>query len=358
MTFEARRTKATQGLGSEADALLVTTPANVRYLTGFTGSNGQALLARESVFFTDGRYKEQSQTQVPDLARRIYSASLKFADVLAKDVADQGITRLGVEAAHMTLATKERLTKALDGIELVSTNEIVERVRQVKDASEIEAIRRAQRVAEEAVLETLTSFTGGTERDLARAIESAMRTKGAQGPSFDTIVASGAHSALPHAEPREVTIDLDGVLLVDFGARVDGYCSDTTRTYLGPNASGEMRKVHEAVVRALEAGCAAVKPGAKCVDVDAACRQSLERDGYAEYFLHSTGHGVGLEIHEGPSLAPSSDGVLEPGMLVTIEPGVYLAGVGGVRVEDFLVVTDDGYENVTHMPRGPELLHA
>ena len=351
MSFADRRKKAFEAV--EAEALLVTTPANVRYLTGFTGSNAQLLLTGDAVFYTDGRYDEQSSTQVPDLERRIYSASRKLSEVLAKDIADRGITRLGVEAEHMTLATQTRLRKGLDGIEFVPTDGVVEKVRQVKDAGEIDAIRRAQKIAEDAVSSSVKAFRGGTELDLALAIEWAMRTNGAEAVSFETIVASGAHSALPHAEPRDVAIDVDGILLIDFGARYEGYCSDTTRTWLGPNAPDELEKVHDAVVRALEAACEAVRPGAKGVDVDAAARSSLDKDGYAEQFVHSTGHGVGLDIHEGPTLAPGSDGVLEAGMLVTIEPGVYLPGIGGVRVEDLLVVTDDGYENLTSLPRGP-----
>jgi len=354
-TFSDRRTKAFESVQSSADALLVTAPANVRYLTGFTGSNAQVLLAAEPVFYTDGRYDEQSATQVPDVERRIYSASLKLSDLLGKDIADRGVTRLGVEAGHMTLATEERMRKGLDGIELVPTTSIVERVREVKDASEVDAIGHAQRIAEAAVVSSLRSFASGTERDLALAIEWAMRTSGAEGASFETIVASGPHSALPHAEPRDEPIDLDGVLLIDFGAQAAGYCSDTTRTYVGPRAPEKLRTVYDAVVRALEAACEAVRPGAKCSDVDAAARSSLERDGYAEAFTHSTGHGVGLEVHEGPTLAITSEGILEPGMMITIEPGVYLPGVGGVRVEDLVVVTDGGYENLTTLPRGPEL---
>jgi Xaa-Pro aminopeptidase len=351
MTYADRRTKSFRGV--EADALLVTAPANVRYLTGFTGEDSQLLLAPDSIFFTDGRYDEQAAAQVPELDRRVRGAGSTFAEVLAKDVADRGITKLGVEAAHMTLATEERLRKALDGIELVRTNGVVEKIRERKDASEVDAIRRTQQIAEQALMSSLASFAGGSEHDLALAIEWAMRTAGAEAASFPTIVASGAHSALPHAEPRDVPVDRDGVLLIDFGAQAGGYCSDTTRTYLGRSAPAELVRVHEAVVRALEAACDAVRPGVTCADVDAAARTALERDGYADAFLHSTGHGVGLQIHEEPRLGPGSETVLEPGMIVTVEPGVYLPGVGGVRVEDLLVVTEDSYENLTTLPRGP-----
>lgn len=352
---DERRTRVGEALPEGVQALLVTTPANVRYLTGFTGSNGQLLLASESVFFTDGRYTTAAAEQVPDLARAIYSGTTKFNDLLGKALADRGITRLAVEANHMTLATGDKLREDLSGIELVPTKQIVEKVRVRKDAAEIEAIRRAQRVAEEALVSCLKAFRGGTEADLALEIELAMRKLGAEAPSFDTIVATGPHSALPHATPRPVDIDVDGVLLVDMGAKVDGYCSDMTRTFLGPEAPVELRSVHDAVVAALEAACAAVRPGVRCADVDAAARDVLSQARYGELFVHGTGHGVGLEIHEGPTLGLTSEDVLEPGMIVTVEPGVYMPGVGGVRVEDFLVVTQDGAENLTSLARGPEL---
>ncbi|MEX0875193.1 MAG: Xaa-Pro peptidase family protein [Actinomycetota bacterium] len=349
---QARRERVRERLPGDVVALLVTEPANVRYLTGFTGSNGQLLLGADSSFFTDGRYQEQSAVQVPDLERHIYSGSTKFSDLLAKSLADRGFTKLGVEASHMTVAGLGRMTAALDGIELVPTTDLVEGVRERKDAQEIDAIRRAQVVAERAVTTVLREWRSGTELELALALEWAIRTGGGEGVSFDVIVATGPHSALPHAEPRNVPADVDGVLLIDIGARVDGYCSDMTRTYLGPQAPDGLHKVHAAVMAALEAGCQAVRPGVACADVDKAARDVLESAGYGEYFIHSTGHGVGLEIHEGPTLTTSAEGNLEPGMVVTVEPGVYLPGVGGVRIEDFLVVTEDGADNLTKLDRG------
>jgi Xaa-Pro aminopeptidase len=342
-------------LPDDVQALLVTAPTNVRYLTGFTGSNGQLLLASDAVFFTDGRYLTQSAEQVGDLPREIYSGTTKYTDVLAKVLADRGITKLGIEASHMTIASRDKLAGELSGIELVSTEGLVEKVRRVKDADEVAAIRAAQKLAEQALTTVVSGFAGGTELDLALAIEASMRGWGADGTSFETIVASGAHSALPHASPRREPVDLDGILLIDMGAKVSGYCSDMTRTYLGPTAPSEIVKIHTIVVEALEAGCAAVKPGVKGSDVDRASREVIEKAGYGEAFLHSTGHGVGLEIHEGPPLSVSSEDVLEPGHIVTVEPGIYLAGMGGVRVEDFLVVTETGAENLTSLPRGPEL---
>ena len=353
MNFAERRKRVNESLPEDVQALLVTTPANLRYLTGFTGSNGQLVLAGESTFFTDGRYDEQSSKQVPDLPRSIYSGTTKLSDLLGKALADRGVTKLGVEAGNLTLQSSDKLRGDLSGIELVPTTNLVEKARERKDSDEIELIRYAQKVAEDAVVETLRGFGGGTEIDLALALEWAIRQR-VEGVSFEIIVAGGRHSALPHASPRKERIDLDDVLLIDIGARYEGYCSDMTRTYLGPKASDEMRKVHAAVLASLEAGCNAVRPGAKCVDVDRAAREVLDREGYGDRFIHSTGHGVGLEIHEGPTLGPTSEDVLEPGMVVTVEPGVYLPGVGGVRIEDFLVVTDDGAENLTSLDRGSD----
>jgi Xaa-Pro aminopeptidase len=354
VSFWDRRERVAKILPDDVQALLVTAPVNVRYLTGFTGSNGQVLVASEPVFFTDGRYKEQSAKQVPDLPREIYSPTTKYTDLLAKALADRGVTRLGIEATHVTIASRDKLAGELSGVELVPTEGVVEKIRKVKDADEIGAIRASQKIAEQALVNSLKEFTNGMELDLALAIEFSMRRAGAESPSFETIVAGGEHSALPHASPRREPVELDGILLIDMGAKCLGYCSDMTRTYLGPRAPDEIRKVHAIVVEALEAGCAAIKAGVKGSDVDAASREVIEKAGYGEAFLHSTGHGVGLEIHEGPTLSTLSEDVLEPGNIVTVEPGIYLPGIGGVRVEDFLVVTESGAENLTSLPRGPE----
>ncbi len=348
-----RREKVLEKLGE--DALLVTNPMNVRYLTGFTGSNGQLLLTKDSVFFTDGRYIAQSAEQVKDIDRQIYTQGSKLTELLGKALADRGVTRLGVEASHVTLATMQRLRDGLSGIELFETTDVVEKVRMIKEPSEVSAIRSAQRLTEQAVETTLSGWTNGLETDLALQLEKTVRDSGADGFSFDVIVASGAHAALPHAEPRREPVETENLLLIDIGSRVNGYCSDMTRTYLGPRASDEMRKVHAAVLEALEAGCAAVKPGVRCADVDQVCRDVLGKHGYAEFFTHSTGHAVGLDIHEMPAFSSSSEDVLEAGMVMTVEPGVYLEGVGGVRIEDMVLVTDDGGENLTALDRSATL---
>lgn len=353
--FDERRRRVTEAIGTTADALLVTHPTNIRYLTGFTGSNAQLLLDSDPVFFTDGRYTEQAASEVPDLERVIYTGATKLTDLLKGLVGERGTTKLAVEGAHMSVATRDRFSETLSGVELVASSEVVEGVRTTKDAKEIDAIRGAQRIAEGAVTSVLRSWSSGTEAELALALEWAIRTAGAEAVSFDVIVATGPHAALPHATPRDVPAALDGVLLIDIGAKVEGYCSDMTRTYLGPQASEKLVAAHASVVAALEAGCAAIAPGVRAADVDKAARDRLEADGLGELFVHSTGHGVGLDIHEAPSLTVSSEGVLAPGMIVTIEPGVYLPGVGGIRVEDLLVVTDAGAENLTALDRDAEL---
>lgn len=355
MSTSGRRERVRERLGEEVGALFVTAPLNVRYLTGFTGSNGQLLLDAKPVFFTDGRYEEQSAAQVPDLERFVYSGTTKMSDILRRVLDERGIDSLGVEAAHTTIASLERLHEALEGVDLVRTSEVVEPVRARKDPAEIAAIRRAQSIAEEAVTSVLDTWDGGSEIELALALEWAIRTRGAEAVSFEVIVATGSHSALPHASPRRQAADLDEVLLIDIGAKADGYCSDMTRTYLGPRAPRALTDAHAAVCEALEAGCAAVRAGVKASDVDRAAREVLEAAGLADRFVHSTGHGVGLDIHEAPALTSTAEDVLEPGMVVTIEPGVYLPGVGGIRIEDLLVVTDDGAENLTTLDRGARL---
>jgi Xaa-Pro aminopeptidase len=355
VSTSGRRERVRERLGEEVGALFVTAPLNVRYLTGFTGSNGQLLLDAKPVFFTDGRYEEQSAAQVPDLERVVYSGTTKMSDILRRVLDERGIDSLGVEAAHMTIASFDRLHDALEGVDLVRTPEVVEPVRARKDPAEIAAIRRAQSIAEEAVTSVLNTWDGGSEIELALALEWAIRTGGAEAVSFEVIVATGSHSALPHASPRRHATDLDEVLLVDIGAKADGYCSDMTRTYLGPRAPRALTDAHAAVLEALEAGCAAVRAGVKASDVDRAAREVLEGAGLADRFVHSTGHGVGLDIHEAPALTSTAEDVLEPGMVVTIEPGVYLPGIGGIRIEDLLVVTEGGAENLTTLNRSAGL---
>lgn len=328
----------------EVDGLLVTNLSNVRYLTGFSGSNGQVLLTRDSAFFySDGRYKERAKDLVQGAEIGIYPTRL--ADLLAPKVKESGIKRLAIEGGTVTLAERDDLAQRIDGVEFVSTKGVVENLRRVKDAEEVARIKQAIAVADEAfeyVLETLAP--GRTEKEIALDLEIHMRRSGAEDVSFEPIVGSGPLSAHIHHSPSDREFQKGDLILMDFGALVDGYHSDMTRTaVLGP-ASDEQREMYDLVLRAQAAGIAAMGPGAHGREVDAAARKVIDDAGRAEEFAHGLGHGVGLDIHEAPSLGKTSEDTLAPGEVITVEPGVYVPGAGGVRIEDCVLVTGDGAE--------------
>ena len=328
----------------ELDTALVTRLVNVRYLTGFTGSNGGLLLTPDAaVLATDGRYITQSERQAPDVERVI---TTDVPGTLAK----RATGPLGFESHEVTVELYERLTA--DGAALTATGRLVEKLRSVKDEAEIAAIARACVVADRAFAELLgTVAPGRTERDVAGELESRMRAHGADGPSFETIVASGPNSAVPHHRPTDREIGRGELLKLDFGALVDGYHSDMTRTVaVGPVADWQ-GEVHALVAAAQAAGIAALAAGTTCGDVDKAARDVIAGAGHGEHYTHSLGHGVGLEIHEAPTLRGGASDILRDRMPVTVEPGVYLPGRGGVRIEDLLVVRPDGPETLTTSTR-------
>ncbi|UOZ02510.1 Xaa-Pro peptidase family protein [Amycolatopsis sp. WQ 127309] len=319
------------------DALLVTDLLNIRYLTGFTGSNAAVLLYAggdgKTLFCTDGRYTTQAAAEVPDLETVVDRAS---AAALVKGVAKDW--KVGFESQHVSVEEYEDLRKH---VELTRTPGLVERLRLVKDEAEVEALRQACAAADRA-LDDLVA-TGGlrpgrTELDVARDLENRMLEHGSTGPSFASIVATGAHSAIPHHRPTHAELKRGDFLKLDFGATVDGYHSDMTRTFVLGEPADWQREVYDLVHTAQAAGAAAVAPGAEVSEVDAAARKVIADAGHREHFAHGLGHGVGLQIHEAPSLAATGVGTLSAGMAVTVEPGVYLAGRGGVRIEDTLVV--------------------
>jgi Xaa-Pro aminopeptidase len=344
------------------DALIVSTPVNVRYVTGFTGSNGLALLRAESngdgaadadSFFTDFRYTQQSVEQVAEaFAREIVTGSL--LEAAARALGEVG-GKLGFDDAHTTVAEHARLRAALaDGWELVPATGVVERLRAVKDEREIERLRAAAQLADRALTEVLEDgLIGRAERDVAIDLELRMRRLGADAPSFSSIVAAGAHGALPHAEPRAEPIPRDVLVTIDWGAQLDGYCSDCTRTYAtGDGVSAQAREVYATVLAAQEAGVAAVQAGPTGRDVDAIARAVIEQAGYGENFGHGLGHGVGLEVHEAPRLSRvESEQPLLAGNVVTVEPGIYLPGSLGVRIEDLLVVRDGAQETLNGLDK-------
>ncbi|MGO9751275.1 MAG: M24 family metallopeptidase [Solirubrobacteraceae bacterium] len=330
------------------DLLLVSELVNVRYLTGYSGSNGLALLgAGMRSFVTDYRYVEQAAAEVDRAFERV-RASQDLVESLA-DLLPEGRLRLGFDDRHMSVHEHRRLRELLDvRVELIASGGLVERLREVKEAGEIERIAAACALAD-AAFESLVrgGLVGRTERQLAIALEHQMRRLGAEGPSFDSIVAGGPHGALPHAQPREVAVERGDLVVIDWGARLDGYCSDCTRTVAAGEPGAEARAAYELVRQAQLAGVQAVTAGAGGREVDAQARAIIEAGGEGEHFGHGLGHGVGLEIHEAPRLSQRSEDELAAGNVVTVEPGIYLPGRFGIRIEDLLVVLQDGARILT-----------
>jgi Xaa-Pro aminopeptidase len=336
------------------DALLVTHLTNIRYLTGFTGSAGLLLVVPdEIVFVTDGRYRDQSAEQLAanGVEARIEISATEQDAKLAE--AAKGIERVGLEATHVTWAAKRRYAaKVFDGATLVATDGLVERLRAVKDDGEIARIEAACRIADDALASILPRLKEEpAERDFGLELDTTMRQLGASGPSFETIVASGPNGAKPHARPGERRIREGDLVVLDFGALLDGYHSDMTRTVSIGEPSPTQRRMDEVVRAAQAAGVAAVRPGVTGADVDKVCRDLITEAGWGEAFLHGTGHGVGLDIHEDPRVAATATAILDPGHVVTVEPGVYLPEHGGVRIEDTVVVTPDGCRPLTTAPK-------
>jgi Xaa-Pro aminopeptidase len=337
----------------EHDMLLVTDLVNVRWLTGFTGSNAAAVVGREGSrrFVTDFRYLTQSAEEVDPAWEREIAIDL-LAGVV-KGLPGSGELRLAFDDAHMSVKDHGRLESMLRaGIELVPAGGAIETLRAVKDADELEAIRAAARLADDALTEVLgRGLVGRTERDVALDLEFTMRRMGAQAASFPPIVAAGEHGALPHATPRDMPIPAGTLVVVDWGAQLDGYASDCTRTYATGDIDPRDGQVYELVLRAQEAALAAVRPGPTGREVDAVARSIIDAAGHAEHFGHGLGHGVGLDVHEGPRLSKQGEAALAAGMVVTVEPGVYVPGAVGVRIEDLVIVTDDGAEVVSSLPK-------
>lgn len=332
------------------EALLVTKLENVRYLTGFSGSSAMLHVdGADAVLLTDGRYRDQAAAEIDASgaeARVEVAGGTAQLDTLVK--LTRGAATVGLEAAHVSWSLQQRLAKLLEPARLVATRGLVEQLRAVKDAGEVARIERACEIADVALAQVKERLLGGcSEAELAAELEHEMRRRGASGPSFETIVASGPNSALPHARPTDRPIGPGELVVVDFGALVDGYHSDMTRTLCVGEPPDDLASIVEAVLAAERAGLHRVAAGVAAAEVDAASRASLEEAGYGELFLHSTGHGVGLEIHEGPAVAAGSADILAEGSVVTVEPGAYLHGRGGARIEDTVVVTATGARILT-----------
>jgi Xaa-Pro aminopeptidase len=329
------------------DRMLVTDLTNVRYLTGFTGTNGACVCGAElRLFFTDFRYTERAAAEVEG-----WESITLEGDWLA-GIAERLAGRVGFEDDQMAVRALAKLQEKLgDGVEAVPAGGTVEALRRVKDAEELAAIERASALADEVWLWSVErGLAGRSEREVARAAEARIRELGGD-PSFPAIVAAGPNGALPHAEPGERVIGTGELVVFDMGAQLDGYCSDGTRTYATGDPGEEGREVYSTVLAAQLASLEAVRAGAKGEGVDAVARKVIDEAGHGKHFGHGLGHGVGLEVHEGPRLSPRADDILAPGEVVTVEPGIYLPGKLGVRIEDFVVVTEDGYRNLSTLPK-------
>jgi Xaa-Pro aminopeptidase len=357
MNFQARQKDLRQKLVSaKVDGLLVSHLPNIRYLCGFTGSAGFLLLTqKDSIFFSDVRYDTQAHEEVKGakitIARK--AVLMAVADVIATRSKKSRNWGLGIEAEHFTVADRKRLAVLLPkSARLKDSAALVERARMVKDAEELANIRAAVNLGAGLFDRTLEVLKPGVkESEVAGEMEFAARRAGAEAMSFSTIIASGARSALPHGRATDQAIARGGFVVCDFGVILTGYCSDQTRTVWVGSAAGlvpeDARQAYEAVREAQQASIDAVRPGGTTGDVDEAARKVLRKAGLGKFFTHSTGHGVGLEIHEAPRVASGQTEVLKPGMVITIEPGVYFPGKWGVRIEDMVAVTATGCEVLT-----------
>lgn len=351
--FETRRRKLASELAAKRiDDMLVTHMTHVRYLSGFSGSNGALLVSKDrtAAIATDGRYTTQIAVEVPDIEATITRQLEKalLADVVAGH-------RVGFEAHFVSVAQLERLREHCpEGVELVPVSGVIEEIRLYKDNLERTRLAEAAELATQALTELVEAGgirAGRSERDIAADLEYRMRLLGAERPSFDTIVASGPNSAMPHHSAGERELAEGDLVTIDFGMHRLGFNSDMTRTFAIGEPSARLREIYEVTLAAQRAGVNASTPGTLLADVDAACRNVITEAGYGDYFVHSTGHGVGLDVHEAPWAAKTGEGTLRENMTLTIEPGIYLPGEGGVRIEDTLLITSGKPRIITSYPK-------
>jgi len=330
-----------------ADGILITSTYNRRYVSNFTGSAGAVLITGEkALFITDFRYVEQAQTQCTGFD------IVQHKGAILQEVADQakknGVTKLAFEQDYTTFAEYKNLENVFKG-ELVPVSGIIEKLRLIKTSEEIKILKEAAKIADAAFTHILDFIkVGKTELEVSNELEFFMRKQGATSSSFDTIVASGKRSALPHGVATSKKIEAGDMITLDYGAYYNGYVSDMTRTIAVGNPDAKLKEIYDIVLQAQLKGMEGIKPGMSGIQADALTRDYIKEKGYGEYFGHSTGHGIGLEVHEGPALSFRNDSILETGMVVTVEPGIYLPGVGGVRIEDDTLITNDHNEALTH----------
>jgi Xaa-Pro aminopeptidase len=333
-----------------ADLLLVTNLSNIRYLTGFTGSEALLVLSPEDGWFlTDSRYTSQANAEVT--AAKVVEFSVRL-DSLAQVLKQPGAVRVAFEAGQITVQMYQELCKKLPELEFVPADSELTALRAVKDPEELETLAQVAEIASQSLLEIVSEVKpGAVESEVAWALEVAMRRRGAEGKSFDFIVASGERGALPHGRASEKRLAAGELVTIDYGASYRGYCSDETVTLSLGEPDQRQREVYQTVLAAQQAAIEALRPGMVLRDVDAKARDLIASRGFGQYFWHGLGHGVGIDIHEYPTVSPRSSTVAEEGMVVTIEPGIYIPGWGGVRIEDTVVVERDGCRRLTQVPK-------
>ena len=330
----------------QLDALLITNPYNRRYMTNFTGSAGTAIISKDdAVFITDFRYMGQANDQLTGY--RIVQHTETMIQEVANQVKEMKIETLGFEKEDLSYSQFEMYNKQVDA-KLVPVAGLVEKLRLIKTPEEIEVLKQAAAIADAAFVYICSVIQAGkTELEIANELEFFMRKQGATSSSFDIIVASGERGALPHGVASDKVIETGDLVTMDYGALYNGYISDITRTVAIGEPSAKLREIYEVTLRAQELGVEQIKPGMTGIEADAITRDYIKSKGYGEAFGHSTGHGIGLEVHEAPSLSSKSKTVLVPNMAVTVEPGIYLPGIGGVRIEDDILITETGNERLT-----------
>lgn len=353
--YSSRRSRLIRSFkAADIDALLITGESNVRYLTGFTGDSSWLYLSRTAtVLLSDSRYQTQIANECDGLDVDIRDARTPMSVAATEVINRANPRRLGFEQDHLSFGQHASLAEKIHSAEFVATSGLTERLREVKDKWELAQIRDAIRMAERGISVVRSSLTKDqTEQEIRYKLEAAMRSFGATGPGFEPIVGIGPTAALPHAHAGSLKISESPVLLIDWGAETpSGYRSDLTRVFITGRPTKKMESVYNVVLEAHQKSIAAIKPGALCRDVDQIARKIIADAGYGKFFGHGLGHGFGLQIHESVRLSPLSEQVLEPGMVVTVEPGIYLPGQFGVRIEDDILVTGDGHEVLSSVPR-------
>lgn len=339
----------------EVDAVLLTGPANMRYVAGFTGEGYVYLSRQTKIVVTDSRYTIAAREQCPDYEICEWGREGYYAPLLSC-LRKEGVERLGIEEEEMSLSAfrklEQEMQKEVASLSFVELSQQICELRQVKTAAEQEKLRQAEAIGDRAFRRVLDRLKNGmTEKQVAAWLEFYMKEEGAEGFSFETIAASGLHSAMPHAVPTDKVLENGDFLTMDFGCLYQGYCSDMTRTVVMGRANAKQREVYETVLRAQETALQGIRPGMTGREIDNLAREVIVKAGYGKYFGHSLGHSVGLEIHERPNFSPKEETVIRPGMVITVEPGIYIEDFGGVRIEDVVIITENGCENITHSPK-------